>query len=200
VELVLTAGVANKFRRIGWVSLQPDGSVSIGLNDRTFVSPDFKAQNFVWSAYNRETLQYLVTSDPASLTAIRNPHLSFHPPHWFHLKASGGKTLFEGIADLSIMLQQDGVVPWVRFISRPVSDLSAAGPPRKPDRIRFLQVHPEIEQCSIGLAVDFRRTDVPAPTEPALLSELVPWQGYALHVHAVSHPPQVATLSWFHQH
>ena len=200
MELLLTATVEGKPRRIGWVSLQPNGSVSVGLNDKTFVSPDFKAKNFLWNAYNRETLHYLVTSDATTLTAVRNPHLTFHPPNWFHLKANGGKTLFEGIGDLPIMLEQDGVVPWVRFVSRPIVDLSGAGLPRKPDRVRVLKIDPRTQPCSIGLGVDFRRVDVDPPDQPELLSELVPWQGYTLHVHAVALPSQIATLSWFHQH
>ncbi len=150
MELLLTATVEGKPRRIGWVSLQPNGSVSVGLNDKTFVSPDFKAKNFLWNAYNRETLHYLVTSDAKTLTAVRNPHLTFHPPHWFHLKANGGKTLFEGIGDLPIMLEQDGVVPWVRFVSRSIADLSGAGLPRKPDRVRVLKIDPRTQPCSSG--------------------------------------------------
>jgi len=197
---LLTATVEGKPRRIGWVNLQPNGSVSVGLNDKSFVSPDFKTKNFVWSAYNRETLHYLVTSDATTLTAVRNPHLTFHPPHWFHLKANGGKTLFEGIGDLPIMLEQDGVVPWVRFVSRPIADLSGAGLPRKPDRVRVLKIDPRTRPCSIGLGVDFRRVDADPPDQPELLSELVSWQGYTLHVHAVALPSQIATLSWFHQH
>jgi hypothetical protein len=69
------------------------------------VSPDFKAQNFVWSAYNRGTIQYLVQSNPATLRPVPQPHLSFHPPHWFRLRGNGGKKLFEGIGDLLLMLQ-----------------------------------------------------------------------------------------------
>lgn len=199
MELLLTAIALGKPRRVGWISLQPNGSVSVGLSDKTFVSPDFKARNFLWNTYNRETLQYLVTSSPSTLTPVRNPHLSYHPPNWFHLKASGGKTLFEGIADLPIMLEQGGVVPWVRFISRPVSELTGAGLPRHPGRAKLLQVTAPPNECSIGLAIDFRSASSPAPAASYLLSESVNWNGYVLHVSAEALPPQIATLSWFHQ-
>jgi hypothetical protein len=39
--------------RVGWVSFQPDGSISFGLNDRAYISPKFKTQSMIWNAYNR---------------------------------------------------------------------------------------------------------------------------------------------------
>ncbi|OGW66681.1 MAG: hypothetical protein A3H49_00280 [Nitrospirae bacterium RIFCSPLOWO2_02_FULL_62_14] len=199
MEVLLAVDVRNELRRIGWISLQPNGSVSVGLNDRTFVSPDFKAKNFVWNAYNRVTIQYLISSDPKALKPIKNPHLTFHPPIKFQLRANGQHMLFEGIADLNIMLQQDGRVPWIRFVSKPVSELSKAGPSWNPDRTKILSIRLGNEDCSIGLGVDFVRKDVDVPTEDLLLSEFIDWQDYKLYVHSVAIPAQIATLSWYHQ-
>ena len=111
-------------RTIGWVSLQPDSSISVGLSDRTFISPRFHARQFVWNACNRVSLQYLVLHSPEELVAVVNPHLSFHPPIYFHLRANQDEELFAGIADAAIMLAQDGHVPWVRFVSRSVDQLA----------------------------------------------------------------------------
>jgi hypothetical protein len=200
MDILLTAEVNKQPCRIGWISLQPDGSVSVGLNDRAFVSPDFKAQNFVWSVYNRETIQYLVQSDPATLRPVPQPHLNFHPPHWFHLRGNGGKKLFEGIGDLPLMLRQDGIVPWIRFVSKRVAKLPGAGLPRNPERTRTIAIPLSTADCSVGLAVDFLRADLDPPhAEELLVSEAIEWRGYKLLVSAVTPASQIATLSWFHQ-
>lgn len=193
------------------MSLQPDGSVSVGLADKAFVSPDFNAQNFVWSAFNRLPLKYNVQSDAATLKPIRNPHLTFHPPNWFHLKGLKGlrgseeKRLWEGIGDLEIMLRQDGQVPWVRFVSKRVSDLPSAGLPERPDRakpyeIKSLEIKPQSDQSSIGLALDFVSSGTVLDEHEFLASAIIPWQGYSLHIHATELPAQVATLAWLHQY
>lgn len=199
MDILVTAviGTERKKRRIAWVGLQPGGAVSVGLTDKTFVASDFKAQNFVWSAYNRETLHYVVPSDTSALKPIHNPHLTFHPPHDFHLTANRGRKLFEGIADLALMLHQDGVVPWVRFISAPVSELRDAGLPRNPERAEELLVRPPATDCSLGFGVDFAAAETSLPD--SLLSRCVRWQNYWLHLHVIPMRGQVATLSWFHQ-
>ena len=199
MDLLVTVTIGEKKRRIAWVSLQPGGTVSVGLSDKTFVAPDFKAQNFVWSVFNRETLHYIVLSDPNSMRPIRNPHLTFHPPHDFHLRANGGQMLFEGIGDLGIMLRQDGVVPWIRFVSSPVSELRDARSPRNPERTEELVIRAPRDDSSIGLGVDFVITEVRGTPAGALLSHCVQWQDYWLHLHAIPLPGQIATLSWFHQ-
>ncbi len=199
MDLLVTVAIGEKKRRIAWVSLQPDGSVSVGLSDKTFVAPDFKAQNFVWSANNRETLHYLVSSDPGSLRPIRNPHLTFHPPHDFHLKADGGHMLFEGIGDLGLMLRQDGIVPWIRFVSSAVGVLRDAGSPRNPKRAEELIIQASRGDCSIAFGVDFVAREVGTSPASVLLSRCLSWQGYWLHLHAIAVPAQIATLSWFHQ-
>lgn len=199
MELLITARANNKQKRIGWVSLQPDGSVSVGLSDSTFVSPDFKAQNFVWSADHRRTIHYLISSDSRTLRPIRNPHLSFHPPHDFHLHANGGNMLFEGIADLDLMLRQDGIVPWIRFVSRAVGRLADAGLTRNPGRARVVLIDAPSEDCSVGFGVDFAAQEQSSRPSDVLVSEWVQWRTYWLHLHGVALPPQVATLSWFHQ-
>lgn len=199
MDLLVSVTIGEKKRRIAWVGLQPDGSVSVGLSDKTFVALDFKAQNFVWSVFNRGTLHYLVSSDPGSLRPIRNPHLTYHPPHDFHLKTNGGQKLFEGIGDLGIMLRRDGVVPWIRFVSRPVSEIRDAGSPRDPARPEEVIVQAPRGDCSIGLGVDFVAEEARATPAGALLSRSIRWQDYWLHFHAVALPGQIATLSWFHQ-
>src|SRR5690349_11976900 len=117
-------------RSIAWVSLQPDGSISVGLTDRTYVSPRFRARQFVWNAYNRVVAEYLIPHSSDELHVARNPHLTFHPPIYFHLRANGDEELFAGIADVGLMLTQVNRVPWIRFVSRPITEIAARGIPR----------------------------------------------------------------------
>src|SRR5262249_17570290 len=112
--------------RIAWVSFQPDGSISFGLNDRTYISPKFRARHFVWNAYNRVRIHYEVPSDQSSLEAVQNPYFTFHPAVWFHLKADGPRgdeALFEAIADVALVLQQKSEMPWLRSVSGRVASL-----------------------------------------------------------------------------
>jgi hypothetical protein len=87
----------------------------------------------------------------------------------------------------------------VRFISKPVFQLPTAGIPRRPDRTQSIFVAPSTDQCSIGISIDFRSDGNAIDGHAALANEIIPWQGYVLHIQAVELPAQVATLSWFHQ-
>jgi hypothetical protein len=83
----LTCQAPNRFIRLAWLSLPPNGDVSFGLNDKTYISPRFKGRNYVWSAFNRVTAEYEVASDPNTLEPVKNPHFTFHQPGYFHLKS-----------------------------------------------------------------------------------------------------------------
>jgi hypothetical protein len=184
---------------IAWISLQPDGSISVGLADRAFISPRFHARQFVWNAYNRVTVQYLVPHSPNELVAVVNPHLTFHPPVYFHLRANHNDELFAGIAEVEIMLLQDERVPWIRFASKPVRDIPFAQPPRDPDRTRVVVVPLASADISVGLSIDFVR-----PAEDrvsgSLIDEFVDCGRNRLHISCEARPAQQATLAWYHQY
>jgi len=186
-------------RTIGWISLQSDNSVSVGLADRAFISPRFHARKFVWNAYNRVSLQYLVPHSPEELLAVVNPHLTYHPPIYFHLRANDDDELFAGIADVEIMLAQDGHVPWVRFVSRPVGELAVSTAPRNPERTRFLAVPVDDVRVSVALAIDFVRPGAD-PLVGSAAEEFVDCGPRRLHVRCEVMPAQAATLSWYHQY
>ena len=186
-------------RSIAWISLQPDGAISVGLADRAFVSPRFHARQFVWNAYNRVTLQYLVPHSPQELQAVSNPHLTFHPPVYFHLRANDDSELFAGIAEVEIMLAQDGHVPWIRFVSKPVSQMSNSGEPRNPKRTDSLHVPIESTDVSVGLAIDFVRPDA-GQVSPAVAQRFVDCGPNRLHVRCELLPAQEPTLAWYHQY
>jgi hypothetical protein len=120
--ITLCAECEGKILRIGWVSLQPDGSVSVGLNDRALIVRHFEEKQFLWNVFNRITVEYFVPDDPLASRSVAQPHLTFHPPHWFHLTGGPKRKLFEGIADIELAVRQQGTVPWVRFISKPLEE------------------------------------------------------------------------------
>jgi len=189
-------------RRIGWIGIQPDGSVSVGLNDRTFIARDSESRQFVWSAFNRRTVQYLVPDEGTPVKGVRNPHLTFHPPGWFQLGVTKGKKPFQGIGDLQVMLSQDGIVPWVRFVSRSFSRIKSAAEVRNPQRTQSIEIVVTSPECSIGLGVDFLRPDFGAPVHPSehIHRQIIKCANYNLLVFAEVLPAQRPTLSWYHQY
>jgi hypothetical protein len=85
---------------IAWLSFQPDGSISFGLNDRAFYSPRLGASVGVFNAYNRVRLEYVVTKDGAGMKPIKNTHFTYHPSIiQFHLTGNGDEDVFIGIMD-----------------------------------------------------------------------------------------------------
>jgi hypothetical protein len=51
-----------------------DGSISVGVADRAFISPQFHARQFLWKIYNRVTVQFLVPDSQERLRPVTNPH------------------------------------------------------------------------------------------------------------------------------
>jgi hypothetical protein len=184
---------------IAWISLQPDGAISVGLSDRALVSPRFHARQFIWNAYNRVSVRYLVPHSPHELQAVSNPHLTFHPPIYFHLRANKDTELFAGIAEVEIMLAQDGHVPWVRFVSKPVHQMSVAGESRHPQRTRVLKVPIDSADVSVGVAVDFVRQDASRAAGVAA-QEFLDCGQNRLHIRCEVIAQQDATLAWYHQY
>jgi hypothetical protein len=181
------------------MSLQPSGSISVGLADRAFISPRFPARQFLWNAYNRVTVQYVVPESPAELQPVTNPHLTFHSPIYFHLRAKGDQELFAGIAEVEIMLAQDARVRWVRFVSRPVRDMSPAGDPRDPNRTTVIKVPVESPAVSVGLAVDFVRPGV-SDRSGGLVDHFIDWGQNRLHLFCEALAEQRPTLAWYHHY
>ena len=85
----LQANHAGRLVNVGYVSFQEDTSISFGLTDRTFIAPRHRERRrFVWNAYNRITVQYVIPNDPGALLPVQNPHFTYHPSSMFHLKSN----------------------------------------------------------------------------------------------------------------
>lgn len=196
LDLQATLGEVTK--NVAWISLQPGGGISVGLRDRVFVSPHFRARSFLWNVYNRVTTEYLVRHTPEALKAVRNPHLTFHPPIYFHLRENDQEELFAGIADVAIMLEMDGIVPWIRFISKPYSAIPDLGYGRGSIERQEAKVSLPSEQESVAVSIDFVRCGTPLKEEHGL-SLVYKHFGRCLHIYANPCEGQIATLAWYHQ-
>ena len=62
---------------VAWISFQPDGSISFGLRDKTYISPQLKQRVPVWNVYNRIGIEYIVPSEPGALEPVQNPTSPF---------------------------------------------------------------------------------------------------------------------------
>lgn len=188
----------NLERSFGWVSFQPDGAISVGLRDKTFLSPTFRARNHIWNYYNRVTLEYLVIDSPKSLEPVINPHLTFHPPGYFHLHANRQNKLWAGWADLQLMLKHNECIPWIKFVSSPLRDLGKANTPRASKKSIIERIPVPSVDCSIGLGIDFIR-EVQCEKLGLLYSRIINWEDFFVHIFCEVLPMQIPTLSWFHQ-
>jgi hypothetical protein len=192
---------------IAWLSFQPNGSISCGLKDRTFVSPRFRDRIGIWSAYNRYTISYEVGSNPDALVPVNNPHFTFHPAMTFHLKgqldiSSKGEDLFSAIADVAIVLEQQSEMPWLRLISQPISNLPLASKGRDDgiENSELVFIAPAImENASASIDVDFIRASDVSTISNSNSWQCV-WHGLGLRVKFGVKSPQIATLAWFHSY
>src|SRR5713101_7541425 len=116
----------SRFVKAAWISLQPKGDISFGLNDRAYISSSFRARNFVWNMYNRVTAEYEIQSDISRLEPVKNPHFIFHAPIYFHLTTNKGKAddaLWAGICETRLVLKQQTEMPWIRAITTPLHEM-----------------------------------------------------------------------------
>jgi hypothetical protein len=182
------------------LSFQPDGAISFGLNDRTYIAPKFKAESMVWNAYNRIGIEYVVAHDHSSLEPVRNPHFTYHPALVFQLKdeaAPGRDFLFRGIADVGITLEQEGTMPWIRATSGRLADLPVGGKRADGIAVTELTVVADVEDVSVRMAIDFVRPgDVREVTPPGVWD--TSWKEVGLRLVVSTCAPQLPTLSWFY--
>ena len=197
--ITIWATHGGKHYRIGWLSLQSDSSISVGLVDSALILRDFEVKAFVWSAFNRVTTEFLAPDNTAATKRVYSPHMTFHPPHTLHLTEQKGGTTkrkpFEAIADIDLAVRQQGTVPWVRFTSKPVSKIS---PSAKDQKRQAIEVAVDLAN-SIRLSVDFV---APADTTADAALGAATWfdhGAYRVRVSVIEAPGQPASIGWIHQ-
>jgi hypothetical protein len=179
---------------IAWLSFQPDGSISFGLQDRTYISPRSRARIGLCIA-----IQYVIPSDPNALEPVINPHFTFHPSVHFHLRADRDEQIFQAIADVQIVLEQDGIMPWIRAVSAPLGQLAYGG--RRKDSIDVEEwiVQVGSVEASIRVELDFIKSNCVGGSDDLSRKSFV-WHDIGVRVSIAFTYPQVATLSWFHSY
>jgi hypothetical protein len=194
----LTCQTPSRFVRVAWIALPPNGDVSFGLNDKTYISPRFKNRKFAWSAYNRVTAQFEVSSSPNSLEPVKNPHFTYHQPHWFNLKSDKTKAhkdeqLFAGICEVPLVLPQQEEMPWLRATTAQLNQLRSAG-------LRWSKVPNDdlpfmvrSEDISIKIAIDFIRPEAAFQTIDANTWRFI--VGSAA-IESLSQRPRLRSLRW----
>jgi hypothetical protein len=187
---------------LGWLSFQPNGDISFGLCDRTYVSLKFEARIGVWSAYNRVRTRFEVVSDPSAADKVTNPHLTYHAPDYFHFKSRGQRVEeapFWGIADVPITLQQQHELKWIRAVSAPLSTLRSAGLLRGRFDSQDLVISAPTESVSVRMSIDFIRPNVGQQFSHASLW-YVTWKDVGVRLGMAFTFPQFATMAWAHYH
>jgi hypothetical protein len=200
----ITAQAGAISRRVAWLSFQPDGSISFGLNDRAFVPRRLRIVQGIWNAYNRRRARFELGMDQAALETVQNPHFTFHPPGLFHLKANEDRVqdeqeVFRGVARVGVAVDQDGEMPWIRAISAPLHRLPEGGVRNDgivEDEWLFRTTS---ERNSVSIAVDFIRPEAVGHMDNDSCWS-VAWGAVAIRVKAAFTFPRDATLSWMYDH
>lgn len=187
--------------RVGWISLsRRDSGTSVGLCDRALMVRDFEAKKFLWNAYHRQTTHFSASDAPLAMRSVLNPHMTFHPPARLHLtEGHGGKKPFQAFADIPTALTQQTVVPWIRFVSKPLRALGqiAASQVTAPS---FIKIEVPSPDRSMAINVDFVALgSAPVPANDLLFSKIFTFDVYAIRIDVRSVPGQQAILGWMHQ-
>jgi hypothetical protein len=188
--------------RIAWLSFQSDGSISFGLQEKTFVSPKLRIRQGLWNAFNRRRLRFEIPSDPDALTPIRNPHFTYHPPGLFHLKANTDRSsedeeIFRGVARVAVVLDQETKMPWVKAITGPLCQLPSGGVRSDSIKAEELVLTVPSDRMSMCIAIDFVKPEYAGQIE-YLSCWCVPWHDVALRIALSFTFPQIPMLTWRH--
>jgi hypothetical protein len=180
-------------RSFAWVSLLDDGSVSVGLLDKDFRVPALASEVEVDGVVHRQTVDLRSAHGDE---AISNPHFTFHPPAYYHLRANHKAKLFSGLLMVDLVVQSEGVLPWIRAVSNPVAKLGRVqGSPHKP-QVEVVRLQLPSEDLSVSVEVDFVAANARDGASPKdLFREL---GGRTIRVRAFHVEAQMATLWWNH--
>ena len=159
--------------------------MSVGFSDRSFLVPGFADELVLDDVAHRSQVDLLASH---GIDAVTNPHFTFHPPGYVHLRANGHDELFAGLLMIDLMVEHDGRFPWIRFVSNPVETLTPFSDSRVKGTVDIIRLLAPSTRCSIELAVDFVAPGT-TPVRPAAGFETyLEWQNRVLHLHAHHQP------------
>ena len=171
VSLVATARDDRK--SVGWISVADTGDVSAGLSDRAIV----------------------VAHPGGEKDGSRNPHFTFHPPIYHHLRTDGEPEILAALMEVGLMLQQDSKVPWIRLISRPYRELKTFNGARKGVGVLDFEItNPDL---SAQVELDFiRSSDVRVEDHQFKFARVNPDIALRLGIQSVPPTRPSLTLLW----
>lgn len=202
MQVHLCAKSKNRRVKAAWLSLQPDGSISFGLTDKTFVAPKFMGRFGVFNLYNQVEAAFLIRGDSVGLRKITEPHFTFHPPTLFHLTGKDRNhsiEVFRGINDVELTVSQHGHLRWLRAISPPMSQMKTYGARNDNLRTTVLTADVESEELTIGVSLDFVKPGV-VDGQVADTVRFIDHGAIRIRCEISVHPLQIPTLAWFHSH
>ncbi|WP_165904841.1 hypothetical protein [Sulfurisoma sediminicola] len=170
-----------------------DGSVSVGLLDKTFQVPALGSQVEIGGVVYRQAIDLKAAHGNV---AISNPHFTFHPAAYYHLRANGEAELFSGLLMVDLVVQSEGVLPWIRVVSNPVTNLKRFQGAPEGRAIEVIRLQVPSEEHSVSLEVDFVNAETKDAASPKDL--FMDWHGRTIRVRAFHVEAQGATLWWNH--
>jgi hypothetical protein len=188
--------------KVAWISLQPDGSISFGLTDKAFVTPQSLGRFDVFNLYNQVETSFLIKHDPVGLKKINQPHFTFHPRILFHLTGMDGKKraeIFRAINDVELTLSHYGKLRWLRAISPPLRSLKTYGTRNDSLKTDAVSKTATNEDLSVAIALDFVRSE----KEREVASDSIHFFDHGnltIRCETKFLPPQTPTLAWFHSY
>jgi hypothetical protein len=178
-QLWIVAKCQGDRSKVAWINLLKDKSISVGLADRSIRVDALLTES-----------QKVVQLD----RPLDNPHMTFHPPAWVHLRSRGRKPIYQGLTwtDHS---------PWIRFISNPLRNLNASAAGRG-GSVKIMPLRVDTLDVSAQVCIDFVTQLPPASLHPTVW-RVIPWGDVSIGIAVRRLPPQSANLEFVelrHEH
>ena len=122
----------------------------------------------------------------------------------FHLKDQYGEkgpatTIFSGIADVGIIIEQQSQLPWIRAISSPISEAREHKLRSGNSEVEVFKIDSISESTSVRIEIDILGGD--AKQEDGERGYwLVKWGQFSYRCKMSLCLPQISTLSWYYQY
>ncbi len=194
-EIKLIADNKGDLTSIIWISLQDDGSISIGMSDRTFVVPGFTSEIEIDGTLHQSHVNF---EGKLKKEEVTNPHFTFHPPMYVHLRANKGSELFAGVLGVDFIVEAEGRMPWIRFVSSPIKELKPFVQVRDDKDIEIVRLLVPSNDISLGIGIDFVSKPTSSAENQPNYEYFINWHGRTLHVFARVLPAQKSTVQWNH--
>lgn len=184
--------IESVFKKLLWISLQKDNSISIGFLDRAFHFPGFTSERELDGIVKREFIDLEAKHDAK---AIRNPHFTFHPPGFWHLRSGNNLPLLSGLV-WTEPGPGETESPWIRFVSNPIKDLSPFEGKSTGNTIEVHSLLANSVEDSVAIHFDFIKKSEAKKIGKPNISKFINWGDVTLHLYSYTLPGQSAWLGY----